>query len=187
MKEKGIGGANTATGLHFEAKTDLATFISIQKDYLVKENDAPKVVCSRFLVYYKGKEVGEIFKQRGLYRYLNEIPQYDWKSIISKQVRPDDAIFVIAKNTIYIIEKKYQQISGSVDEKLQTCDFKKKQYTKLFAPLNKEVEYAYLLNSKWFNKPAYKDTLDYIISVKCKYYFDYIPLDNIGLPVPKGK
>ncbi|MBR6952752.1 MAG: hypothetical protein IKI43_02890 [Campylobacter sp.] len=80
------------------------------------------------------------------------------------------------------MECKFQQVAGSVDEKLQTCDFKKKQYQKLMSHLNMEVEYIYLL-SDWFKKPEYKDTLDYIISVNCQFYFNYIPLQKLGLPV----
>lgn len=78
---------------------------------------------------------------------------------------------------------KFQRVAGSVDEKLQTCDFKKKQYKKLFSALNYEVEYIYIL-SDWFRKEEYKDTRDYIISVGCKLYFEYLPLNEIGLPVP---
>ena len=48
---------------------------------------------------------------------------------------------------------------------------------------NIDVEYIYLL-SEWFKKPAYKDVLDYIVSVNCSYYFEYIPLTKLGLPVP---
>ena len=102
---------------------------------------------------------------------------------ISNQLLPDDSIFVIANNTVFIIECKYQEVGGSVDEKLQTCDFKKKQYQKLLAQLNVEVEYIYLL-SEWFKDPKYKDVLDYIHSVRCQYYFGYIPLQKLGLPVP---
>ena len=80
---------------------------------------------------------------------------------------------------------KFQKVSGSVDEKLQTCDFKKKQYAKLMAPLNIEVEYIYFL-SYWFRNPVYKDVLDYIISVGCQYYFGYLPLQKLGLPVPRN-
>ena len=93
-------------------------------------------------------------------------------------------MYVIADNTFYVIECKFQKVAGSVDEKLQTCDFKKKQYKKLLAPLNMEVEYIYLL-SDWFQKPEYKDVLDYIISVGCSYYFNYIPLSKFGLPNPQ--
>jgi len=49
--------------------------------------------------------------------------------------------------------------------------------------LNIEVEYIYILDN-WFKKPEYKDTLDYIISVDCQYYFKYLPLKKLGLPVP---
>jgi hypothetical protein len=73
-------------------------------------------------------------------------------------------------------------VAGSVDEKLQTCGFKLIQYKKLFAPLNHEVQYLYVLNN-WFQKPEYKDTLDYILHSNCGYYFNYIPLQKIGLPV----
>ena len=49
--------------------------------------------------------------------------------------------------------------------------------------LNTEVEYIYIL-SDWFRSKRYKDVLDYIISVNCQYYFEYLPLHKIGLPVP---
>lgn len=84
---------------------------------------------------------------------------------------PDDSLFGMDNNTVFIIEKKTQNKNGSVDEKLQTCDFKLKQYKKLFLPLNKEVKYYYLLD-EWFLQPQYKDALDYIISVGCHYRFN---------------
>ena len=85
---------------------------------------------------------------------------------------------------MFIIEVKSQVVAGSVDEKLQTCDFKKKQYQKLLSKLNMEVEYVYIL-SDWFRDKRYKDVLDYIQSVRCQYYFNYIPLQKLGLPVPE--
>jgi hypothetical protein len=78
---------------------------------------------------------------------------------------------------------KFQKVAGSVDEKLQTCDFKKKQYKKLMSAINVDVEYIYIL-SDWFKHHSYKDTLDYIISVGCQYYFEYLPLNKLGLPIP---
>jgi len=173
MKENGVGGANTKTGLVFEGKTDLATFLGQQKNYSVSANDE---------VLYNGQIIARIFKKYRLYDFLEE-QKIDWTKLVSKRLLPDDSIFVIVKNTIYIIECKFQKVAGSVDEKLQTCDFKKKQYQKLFSRANIEVEYMYLL-SDWFKKPEYKDVLDYIISVRCQYYFNYIPLEKLGLPVP---
>ena len=46
--------------------------------------------------------------------------------------------------TIYVIEKKYQARSGSVDEKLQTCDFKKKIYIRLTKDLKKFMKIEYI-------------------------------------------
>lgn len=172
MKTGGIGGANTKTGLAFEGKTDILTFLSKQKDYSVNGN----------IIKFKGQEVARTYKKFAFYKFLEE-HNIDWKKIISKRLLPDDSIFVIIKNTLYIIEVKFQQVAGSVDEKLQTCDFKHKQYQKLLAQLNIDVEYIYIL-SDWFRKPEYRDVLDYIHSVHCFYYFEYLPLEKIGLPVP---
>jgi len=176
MKVGGIGGANTKTGLAFEGETDLAEFLGSQSGYNVKSNGKYRDI------YYNDKLVGNIFQKHELYRFFDE-QGLNWSQILSKKLLPDDSIYVIINNTAFIIEKKFQQVAGSVDEKLQTCDFKKKQYQKLFSRLNIEVEYTYLL-SDWFKKPEYKDVLDYIISVGCKFYFEYIPLKELGLPVP---
>ena len=43
-----------------------------------------------------------------------------------------------------------------------------------------EVEYVYLL-SDWFRKPEYRDVLDYIISVNCRYYFRVYSVANFWL------
>jgi hypothetical protein len=171
MIEKGKGGANTKTGLKFERHTDLLSVFAKTKGYSIKGN----------LVFFKGKEVAKSFKKNALYKYL-ESQKVDYKKIISKKLLPDEAIFVITNNTLFIIEMKFQKVAGSVDEKLQTCDFKKKQYTKLMAPLNIDVEYIYIL-SDWFKHPAYRDTLDYIISVGCHYYFEVLPLHLLKLPM----
>lgn len=40
-------------------------------------------------------------------------------------------------------------------------------------------------NCELLKNISYKDVLDYIISVNCEYYFDYIPLQNLGLPLPE--
>lgn len=172
MIKGGVGGGNTRTGLVFEGKVDLATFLSKQPRYKILNG----------IVYYDNEKVARIFKKHDFYKFLEEI-EIDWQKYISKQLLPDDSIYVIINNTLYIIECKHQQVTGSVDEKLQTCDFKKKEYQKLMAPANIKVQYMYLLDN-WFRDPKYKDVLDYIISVGCQYYFEYIPLVELGLPVP---
>ena len=173
MKTKGTGGGNTITGLNFEKERDILDILKKAKDYSIRGH----------VIYYRGKEVALSYRKQGLYKLLAE-KKVDWRKLVSKRLFPDEALYVIVNNTLFIIEMKFQKVAGSVDEKLQTCDFKKKQYRKLMAPLNIDVEYIYILND-WFKNPAYKDTLDYVISVGCQYYFNYLPLQKIGLPVPK--
>lgn len=182
MIKNGKGGANTKTGLVFEVDTDLITFLGKHVGYTVEK--IPKYKHSHYILYNK-EQVARTFPKNDLYKFLKEEHNLDWSTILSKRLLPDDALYVVLNNTVYIIEKKNQEVAGSVDEKLQTCDFKKKQYKRLFSMLNYEVEYVYLL-SDWFKSPAYKDILDYIISVGCQYYFEYIPLQKLGLPVPKS-
>ena len=173
MIRGGKGGGNTAAGLHFENEKDILNILSKIKGYEVNNN----------IIFFQGGEVARSYRKYDLYRYLQS-QGVDHKKYLSKRLIPDDAIYVIANNTLFILEMKTQGVGGSVDEKLQTCDFKKKQYRKLMAPLNIEIEYIYILND-WFRRSAYKDTLDYIISVGCQYYFNYLPLQKLGLPVPK--
>ncbi len=174
MIKNGKGGGNTRTGLIFEGKTDLSTFLSSQPHYhLVGKHE----------IYYDDQKVAEVYKKHDFYKVFLYNLNIDWKRYVSKQLLPDDSIFVLSNNILFIIECKHQQVAGSVDEKLQTCDFKKKQYKKLLAPANIDVEYVYLLD-EWFKDKRYKDVLDYIHSVGCDYYFEYIPLARLGLPVP---
>lgn len=172
MKKEGTGGRNTTTGLIFEGQTDLATFLNSQPGYSVCDGT----------VSYNGDIVARVFKKHAFYKYLKELG-IEWEKIISKKLLPDDSIYVIVNNTLSIIECKYQQVPGSVDEKLQTCDFKRKQYQKLMSQAAINVEYIYLL-SDWFKDPKYKDVLDYIRSMGCHYYFGSIPLSILGLPIP---
>ncbi len=175
MIKNGKGGGNTRTGLIFEGKTDLSTFLSKQPHYRI---------VGKHEVWFDEEKVAEIYKKHAFYNVFLKKLEIDWKQHISKQLLPDDSIFVLSNNKLHIIECKHQQVAGSVDEKLQTCDFKKKQYKKLLAPANIDVEYVYLLD-EWFKDGKYKDVLDYIHSVGCDYYFAYIPLTRLGLPVPQ--
>lgn len=175
MKKGGAGGASTLTGLHFEKEKDLSKLLSGKKGYEVKDDEVGKAV------YFENELVANVYSQHKFYKFL-KLRKINWKSKISKKLLPDNALDVIVNDTLFIIEVKSQQVDGSVDEKLQTCDFKKKEYQSLLADLNVEIEYIYVL-ADWFKNPKYKDVLDYIISVNCHYYFDSIPLQELGLPV----
>ena len=173
MKKGGKGGGNTTSGLNFEKERDILKLLSGKKDYTVKGNK----------VYYKNKEVARSYKKYDLYKFL-ELKKIDYKKLLSKRLLPDEALYVIVKNTMFVIEMKFQEVQGSVDEKLQTADFKKKQYEKLLAPLRIKVEFIYLLGD-WFLNEKYADSLDYIKSVGCDYYFKEVPISRFGLPLPK--
>ena len=176
MIKDGIGGANTKTGLHFEERVDVKKLLLEIDGYELKKTTNN----SGYKVLYKGKEVARCFQKYEFYRFLNEF-KIDWTKYLSKQLLPDNGLFVVVRDTLFIIEIKFQQVAGSVDEKLQTCDFKRKQYTKLVHSLGWRVEYIYVLND-WFKNECYKDTLEYILSMNCHYKFNEIPLKWLGLP-----
>jgi hypothetical protein len=177
MKEGGIGGGNTITGLKFEGQVDIATLFSKIEGYELQE---AKIGIN---VLFKNELVARIFKKNSFYVFLKEEHQINWKNFLSCKLIPDNAILVIIRETLFIIEVKFQKVEGSVDEKLQTCDFKRKQYAKIVKPLGLKVEYVYVLND-WFKKTKYRDVLDYIESMNCHYKFNELPLAWLGLPTP---
>jgi len=77
--------------------------------------------------------------------------------------QPDECYINEATNTCIIIEKKFQQCSGSICEKIQTPDFKLWQYQRIFPRYN--IHYIYCLTN-WF-----KDN--------CKAELAYLEYKNI--------
>lgn len=166
MKKGGTGGANTTTGAKFEKKASLDDILKQREDVDVKNGK----------IYQNEKLIGYIYQKTAFGAFLksNGVEMTD---ILSKRLEPDNALFNLKNNTLYIIEIKYQETTGSTDEKLQTCDFKRQQYIKLMKELKRvmggkyfKVEYVYLLND-WFEKEGYKDSLAYILGQGCHYYF----------------
>lgn len=176
MKQGGKGGALTKTGLYFERKADLRVLLGAIDGYEVKgiSGKAGKGI------FFKSKLVARSFQKNEYYTFLNE-EGIDWRTKLSKRLIPDDALLIIVRETLFIIEIKTQKVAGSVDEKLQTCDFKRKQHQKLVLDIGLKVEYVYVLD-EWFKQPSYKDVLEYISSVNCHYKFGTIPLAWLGLP-----
>ncbi len=140
MKTGGLGGGNTLTGLKFEREVDFHELMKSIPGYELK-----KVPHKAGLgVFFENRLVARCFRKHDFYRFLEE-ESVDWKHIVSKKLLPDDALLVIVRETLFIIEVKYQQVAGSVDEKLQTCDFKRKQHLKLVASLKPKGHFPYLL------------------------------------------
>ena len=152
----GGGSKTNKNGLHFEQVTSL--------------NE----------VYYNKELIGVSVPKKQLYTKFLEKQGIDYARYNSKQWQPDEAFINFKNKTAYIIEKKFQNCSGSVDEKLPGCHFKKLEYKKLFAPLNYNIEYIYVFND-WFLQHQYRDTLEYIKRMGCHYFFNEIPLDFLNL------
>jgi hypothetical protein len=164
----GGGSKTNVNGLAFEQTTSLREIFLQKKEFtLIGDN-----------LLRGGVKVAQLCEKNKIYKHILEPSQIDYRRMVSKKLLPDEAILV--GDTVYIIEKKFQSGSGSVDEKLQTCDFKKKQYAKLLSAINLKVEYIYFLND-WFLRSEYDDVKQYITDVGCHYYFDELPLEAIGL------
>lgn len=165
----GGGSKTNSNGLKFEQTTSLNEALCTVGIHI--DNDC---------LYWHDKHIGYSLPQNKLYsKFL--VPQgIYYTQYISKKLKPDDALININTKTVYIIEKKFQSSAGSVDEKLQTCEFKKIEYEKLFNPLNYKVEYIYVLND-WFHDFRYTDVKKYIVDKGCYYFFNEIPLDFLNL------
>ena len=148
-------------GLQFERETDLNTLL-VANGFEISSDK----------VYRNGELYAFSVPKHALYKFIG----INYQDRISKKLLPDEALIVPSLNKAFIFEKKFQTRNGSVDEKLQTCDFKKRQYAKLLP--NIEVEYIYILND-WFKDKKYTDTLEYIQEVGCSYYFNSIPLSEL--------
>lgn len=173
MIKDGKGGAKTnASGLSFEDKVELTETL-LSNGFLLGASLVGKAL-------HDGTGVrGLLFKKRELYKFLDR-EKVDYSKLLSKKLLPDNVFLNYGNKTAYVIEVKYQITAGSVDEKLQTCDYKRKQYQKLFAPLGYAVEFAYVLNI-WFKKAEYRDTMSYIEETGCRYFFREIDPHFLGL------
>jgi hypothetical protein len=80
---------------------------------------------------------------------------------------PDECYIDKELRNIFIIEKKFQQCSGSVCEKIQTPDFKVWQYSRTFPTYN--IIYIYCL-SDWFKKNCIAE-LEYLDFKHIKYFW----------------
>lgn len=164
------GGARTnANGLYFEQTTSLNTAL-IDAGYRIRGVE----------VFDGASLIGLSVQKHDFYKYFLEPNRIDFTSYNSKKWLPDECFVNLKTDTVYIIEKKFQNCSGSVDEKLPNCDFKRKEYEKLCNPIGFDVEYLYVFND-WFKKSVYRDTLEYIEDVECNYFYNEIPLDFLGL------
>jgi hypothetical protein len=177
MKSGGSGGWKTGTGIRFEGQVALAKKLAAIPGYGISKTSGRAGVD----IFFENQLVARCFQKHDFYRFLEELG-VDWQNRISKRLLPDNCILVVDTKSVFVIEIKYQQVAGSVDEKLQTCHFKLKQYRKLLANTGYNVFYRYVFND-WFSKMEYKDVLEYIRETGCHYSFKELDLGDLGLPV----
>ena len=166
----GGGAVTNLNGLHFEQLTSLNEALQ-RVGFDVNE---------RGEVRWNGMVVALSAPKTKLYSRILIPRRVRWEDHISRQLQPDEALLNLSNNTIYIIEKKFQRAAGSVDEKLQTCDFKLKQYMKLFNPIGIEVKYVFVVND-FFEDPKYVDVIQYIRETGSFLFFNEIPIDFLAL------
>jgi hypothetical protein len=175
IKDGKGGGRTNVNGLNFEDKVELTETL-MARGFLLGASNVGKTL------HDAGGVRGLLFKKGDLYKFLRR-ERVDYRSILSKKLLPDNVFLNYSNKTAYVIEVKYQITAGSVDEKLLTCDFKLRQYRKLFEPVGYRAEFAYVLNS-WFKKDEYRDTKEYIHASGCRFFFREIDLVYLGLGLP---
>jgi len=145
----GAGGANTnVNGLSFEDKTSTGS-------------DHPLIKTKKYS-YHKVSEDIKLFYKTHFTKFLNFTTGKNIKkeSSIPNIPQPDE-VFLNEKNkTVYILEKKNQNIEGSVDNKLALAPYYIWLYERIFEIIgfNYKVKYAFLLNeeTKKLNGPKSK-------------------------------
>jgi len=169
-------------GLRFEKSTDFLDMVkSIDGMSLarIKKTRGGEIVRADIL--YKGNKVAEFIAKHQIYKFFEERCKqlkfdFTWDQLISKKTLPDSALLI--GNSLRIFEKKYQEVAGSVDEKLQTGPFKLWLFRKLFKPLEISVEYSYIL-SNWFDKNEYRDVFEYLANNGVDVHIDSLPFEKI--------
>lgn len=111
-----------------------------------------------------------------------ELVQYkSFRDILSKNIEPDDVFYNIEEDTFYIIEKKKQTTTGSVDEKIRSYRSMMNLYYKLITrSTGSKVNFIYLL-SDWFTDKKYFDDLENIEFEGGTYFIEELPISFLGL------
>lgn len=136
-KNKGIGGGGFKTnhhGLYYEQLTNLESHYQI-----IKDNPHHQLISIQNRQWI-------ITKKTSLFKYMEKKMNHQVPRAHGCK-QPDKCFINEDTQTIFIIEKKFQQTGGSVCEKIQTSDFKTWQYSRSFP--NYTIVYIYCL-SIWF-------------------------------------
>jgi hypothetical protein len=156
-KGTGAGGRNTnKNGLPYEEMTDLDDRITI-----METNRFSKIIR-----FNNNKKQFIKTKQANLFKCMKDEININIEKAHGCK-NPDECYIDKELKNIFIIEKKFQQCSGSVCEKIQTPDFKMWQYSRTFPDYT--IIYIYCL-SDWFKKNCIAE-LEYLDVKKISYFW----------------
>tara|TARA_Y100000816_G_C26012588_1_gene529432 strand:- start:29 stop:625 length:597 start_codon:yes stop_codon:yes gene_type:complete len=151
------GGSNTnKTGLSYEALTEL-----YDKIIIVEKN-----CYSSKIMFKNSKKIFIKTKQAAFFKCMADEKNPNIEKAHGCK-NPDECYIDQEFKNIFIIEKKFQQCSGSVCEKIQTPDFKLWQYSRTFP--NYTIIYIYCL-SDWFKKNCIAE-LEYLDFKNIRYFW----------------
>jgi len=153
----GAGGKNTnKNGLPYEKLTELSTEYEMVRK--AKFYDLVKFKTSEKLFKFTKQSN---FKKCLGDKLLSHIPH------VHGAHSPDECYINEGDKVIFIIEKKFQQCSGSVCEKIQSADCKIRNYQKRIPGY--KIVYMYCL-SDWFKKNC-KPELEYLQEINIPVFW----------------
>jgi len=184
MKKGGVGGAVTAKAgsdfedvLFNELVKDMQSNGFFQVDIL-RGPTAPKYVK------YSHESRGEVefFFKASVHKIFFEPRGVKSSDFFSARLEPDTAIYSPSTKTLTIIEKKQQNTTGSVAEKLQTCDYKMLYYTTLCKQIGVKVDLVWQLGP-YFEKQqdGLRSVFEYMKSKGSRYFFGHIPVSELKI------
>lgn len=179
MKAGGSGGANTQTGARFEEATDLVGLLGALPGYAIREKRVRTKAGGfrapgSYEVWAGDVLVAHIARQNHFGDVLLPSLGIRWQDHVSREAKPDEAIWFPDTRRLVILEKKSQQTSGSTDEKLASGHFRLESYSRLVAPANGTAEFWFVLHP-YFSEPKYRDVVQYAKRTGCKVTFQFTP------------
>jgi hypothetical protein len=115
---------------------------------------------------------GQDISKKRLKQFCADMGIGDIVQYLSWSFEPDIAYYDPHTKSVHIYEIKFQQTSGSADEKLGACAWKIEEYKSLFSAIGiYNVKYTYVF-CDWFKQPRYVKLLQYIKRTPdCDYVF----------------
>ncbi len=175
-KGTGAGGANTnINGLSFEEKTSIEPYLEKYK-YIKKEI---KIKQRKGVYYeYNNNDITIIYFKKNSFKLY-----FEKEFKINTYRQPDEAYLINNKGTfiLKILEKKNQNVEGSVEDKLKTGAFNRREY-ELMVNIHNEykftVIYCFCVSKFLQNKLELNQTVN---NIKYKNIKKIMEEDKIGL------